>query len=156
MNISLIIKNKLVNLGLKGTNNVLIDAKELADLKIRALDNLGRTPLSKAQLTQLQLGTYIPNFEDLSKKPDDFKNKIGRMCRDLVRSEEWEYLITHLKQEQVNKSLFTEGISYTEDFIRGTINGIYVVDANINDLGSNYDQRLIEGTLTEKPKRKSN
>lgn len=148
------IKKKVREASMKGTNMVLIDAQELLDLKARAIAKAETKPLTSAQLTMLQLGSYIPNFEALAAKPDDFKNRLGRLCRELMLSEEWQYLITHLKQDQVNNAFFVEGVTVTDPFVRGSINGVYVVDEQIGILGRNYDQRLKEGNLVEKPTKK--
>lgn len=147
------IKDSLTTLALKGSNLVTIDAKELADLRLRALDKATEKPvepLSRAHLTMQQLGSYLPNFEVLGNKTDDFKNRLGRLCRELILSEEWQYLITHLKQDQVNISLFSDERK-DENWVRGSINGIYVVDDQINMLGKNYEQRLKEGLVEKKP-----
>ncbi len=126
-------------------NMVLIDARELADLRLKATSS--ERLMSKEHLTMKQLGTYIPNFEDLSKKPDGFKNAVGLMCAQLIGSAEWEYLITHLKQDQVNNSLFNPEVKYSDDFVRGTINGIYIVDDQVQTLGAGYNDRVQKGLV---------
>lgn len=132
---------------LKPSDKVLIDSREYADLKIATFKPAQKTeaPMSRQQLTMLQLGSYLPNFEMLASKPQDFKNSVGVMCDNLIRTAEWQYLVEHLKQDQVNKSLFTEGISYTDDFIRGSINGIYVVDEQIRLLGMSHQENVRKG-----------
>jgi hypothetical protein len=150
------IKTKLLDIGLGNTNLVTIDAKELADLRIRAANASAKPvePLSREHLTMKQLGSYLPNFEVLANKDDAFKNAIGMLCRNLMLDQNWQYLITHLKQDQVNLSLFGEERK-DDNWVRGSINGIYVVDDQINMLGRNYEQRLKSGTIdpkAEKPK----
>ena len=150
MNIKTIVKSfkkKTLDASIKGTNLVTIDARELTDLRLavsNARATAQQTPLTKGQLTQQQLGSYLPNFVELAKKPDDFKNSLGLLCKNLIASEEWQYLIEHLKQDQVNLSLFGEERK-PDDWVRGSINGIYVVDDMVSTLGRNFDQRMKEG-----------
>lgn len=150
MNLINLIRNKLNTKTPEATNMVLIDATELADLRLRALDNAIQVPLSKEHLTMKQLGSYLPNFEFIGSKSDAFKNSIGLMCRNLIQSEEWKYLIEHLKQDQVNLAFFTEGVKSTDDWVRGSINGVYIVDDQINTLGASYLDREKQGLVGEK------
>lgn len=104
---------------------------EIAQLKaeILTLKNQNKKP----RLLMMQLGTYIPDFKDLSMQNNDFKRALQNICNNLSESEHWKFLMTQLKQEQVNKFLFEEYKS--EDFVRGTINGLYIVEDLVNSLG---------------------
>lgn len=128
---------------LKDTNMVLVDANELVELRL-AKSNASRVqPLSQAQLTMVQLGSYLPNFQMLNTQPEQFRKDIGLFCSNLRKSEAWKYLITHLKQDQVNLSLFSDDASApnrNEQFTRGSINGIYVVEDQVETLGLSYDE----------------
>lgn len=138
------IKKKILKDELNQTNMVMIDAKELAALRLRATDTRKLTP---EQLTQHQLGSYVPNFVDISKQSDAFKNSLGQLCSNLMNAPEWEYLMNHLKQDQVNRALFTEGITVNDGYVRGSINGIYVVDDIVGSLGISYDERAKAGMV---------
>lgn len=102
------------------------------------------TPLSKGELTMKQLGSFVPSFEVIAQKTNDEKLAIGAMCSQIIASSFWKYLIDHLKQDQVNLFLFDDNRK-SEDFVRGTINGIYVVDEQINLLGTAYDDKQRKG-----------
>jgi len=119
---------------------VVIDAKDYADMRLRSLE--AAQAMSPEALTMKQLGSYIPNFKPLSGKPDSFKNAIGAFCMNTMKSNEWQYLITHMKQDQVNTALFTEGKTVVDPFIRGSINGIYIVADQISTLGMGYEERM--------------
>ncbi len=131
------IKNLAKKITLKDSNMVLVDAQELLDLRL-AKSRTAPT-LTPEQLTMKQLGTYLPNFETLAEKPEQFKREIGLFCSNLRKSEAWKYLIEHLKQDQVNLLLFSEQRK-SEDYSRGSINGIYVVADQIESLGMSYDE----------------
>ena len=94
----------------------------------------------------MQLGSYLPSFKTLAGQSDDFKRNIGRMCYELTQGEGWRYLIEHLKQDQVNLYFFNDENSKSEEFVRGSINGIYIVDEQINNLADSYAQNI--GTLS--------
>lgn len=137
------IKKIAKKIALEDTNMVLVDANELVELRLIKSNASRVQPISQAQLTMMQLGSYLPNFEMLNNKPDAFKNDIGLFCSNLRKSEAWQYLITHLKQDQVNLSLFSDDASApnrNEQFIRGSINGIYVVEDQVDRLGMSYDE----------------
>jgi hypothetical protein len=106
--------------------------------KLRIEQALKPQGLSIEKLTMKQLGSYIPDFIDLSRKGDEFKTRIGLMCSNLIATEEWNYLITHLKQDQVNLSLFSDEPK-DDKFVRGSINGIYVVDDQVRKLGETFN-----------------
>lgn len=146
------LKSKILSHAIKGTNLMLVDANTLVDMRMKSMEEK-QEPLSREHLTMKQLGSYIPNFETLDKKPDSFKNAVGLMCRNLMLTEEWQYLVNHLKQDQVNLYLFDENRK-DENYVRGSINGIYVVDDMVNSLGSNYEQRLQSGEIQAKGKKK--
>ena len=146
------LKGKLLQYALRGTNLMTVDANHLVDLRMNQARDTVPT-LSKEHLTMKQLGSYIPNFESLDKKPDSFKNAVGLMCRNLALTEEWKFLINQLKQDQVNLYLFDENRK-DENYVRGSINGIYVVDDIVNSLGNNYEQRLQSGEIQTKSKKK--
>jgi hypothetical protein len=83
----------------------------------------------------------LPTFEFLADKPDSFKSGTELIAHQLRMSEHWRHLIMNLKQEQVNKLLFSEeGMSL--EFIRGSINGIYMVEEIVNNLAASRDARL--------------
>ncbi len=128
---------------LEGTNMVLVDANELVELRLLKSKVNEVKPLTQAELTMKQLGSYLPNFTELNKQPEQFRIEIGLFCSNLRKSEEWKYLITHLKQDQVNLSLFSDDVSApnrNEQFTRGSINGIYVVEDQVERLGISYDE----------------
>jgi hypothetical protein len=133
------IKNLAKKIALKDTNMVLVDAQELVDLRLTKSDTQTVKPLTPEQLTMKQLGSYLPNFEVLANQPESFRREIGLFCSNLRKSEAWKYLITHLKQDQVNLSLFSPERK-SEDFVRGSINGIFVVDEQVESLGISYDE----------------
>jgi hypothetical protein len=87
--------------------------------------------LTQGQLTREQLGSYLPSFEFLSDKSDSFKSGTEVTAHQLSLNPHWKHLIEHLKQEQVNKLLFSEPMMSLE-FIRGSINGIYLVEELVN------------------------
>lgn len=119
---------------------------EIASLRAK----LAVKPLSRGELTMMQLGSYVPNFEGLATKSDEFKKAVGRVCFDLMRSESWKFLITQLKQDQVNLYFFNEDEKKSEEFVRGSINGIYIVDEQINSLATSYAQYIDKNTTLEK------
>lgn len=132
------LRNKLINL-LLTEDKVVLDSKEYVELNVRATKPKGAVvePLSREQLTMKQLGSYVPSFTPLAEKSDDFKQSLALLCNQLSKSTEFQYLIDHLKQDQVNLYLFDEE-KKTDDWVRGSINGIYVVDEQIRLLGSGY------------------
>lgn len=132
------IKKLTQKYAVKDTNMVLVDAQELLDLRL-AKSRATQQTLTPEQLTMKQLGTYLPNFETLAQKPEQFKRDIGLFCSNLRKNESWKYLIEHLKQDQVNLLLFSEQRK-SEDYARGSINGIYVVADQIDSLGMSYDE----------------
>lgn len=134
---------------------VLVNATEYAQLRLE-LSTLRQKalgphiqPATKYELVQKELGSYIPNLEPLDTKSDEFKNALGRLCREVNLSPEFQYLLTHMKQDQVNLSLFQERKS--EDWVLGSINGVYIVEEQIRLLGDNYQDRLSKG-LIQPPK----
>lgn len=137
------IQKKALEIALKGTNKVLVDANELVELRLLKSKQSATVPLTQAELTMKQLGSYIPSFEVLSGKPDSFKREVGLFCSNLVKSETWKYLIDHLKQDQVNLSLFSDdntAPNRNEQFTRGSINGIYIVEDQVLKLGMAFDE----------------
>jgi len=137
------IKKLAKKITLEDTNMVLVDANELVELRLAKSRASQVQPLTQAELTMKQLGSYLPNFEMLNTQPDSFKNEIGLFCSNLRKTEAWKYLITHLKQDQVNLSLFSDDASApnrNEQFTRGSINGIYVVEDQVERLGMSYDE----------------
>lgn len=140
------IKNLAKKITLKDSNMVLVDAQELLDLRL-AKSRAAQQVLTPEQLTMKQLGTYLPNFEALAEKPEQFKREIGLFCSNLRKSEAWKYLIEHLKQDQVNLLLFSPERK-SEDYARGSINGVYVVADQIDSLGMSYDELNKGGSST--------
>lgn len=137
------IKKLAKKIALEDTNMVLVDANELVELRLAKSKLNDVKPLSQAQLTMLQLGSYLPNFEMLNTQSEQFRNEIGLFCSNLRKTEAWKYLINHLKQDQVNLSLFSDDVSApnrNEQFTRGSINGIYVVEDQVERLGMSYDE----------------
>lgn len=112
-------------------DQLVVDASEYIALKIKKEQSL----LSKAQLTQHQLGSYIPSFKVLADQTDDFKTAMSTFCRQTIDSTYWKYLIEHMKQDQVNNLLFVDP-KPSDDWVRGSINGIYIVDEQIKLLAS--------------------
>lgn len=112
-------------------DQLVVDASEYLALKLKK----EQTPLSKAQLTQHQLGSYIPSFKVLADQTDDFKTAMSTFCRQTIDSTYWKYLIEHMKQDQVNNLLFVDP-KPSDDWVRGSINGIYIVDEQIKLLAS--------------------
>lgn len=144
-------KDRLINWGIKGTDRVVISSKELIRLQLIELNV--KKPITVEHLTMKQLGSYVPNFEMLSSKTDSFKNDMGIFCSNLLKSSMWTYLINHLKQDQVNLSLFSDDKSApnrNDNFTRGSINGIYVVEDQISTLGIFYDDQLKKKISTQK------
>lgn len=125
---------------IKLTLEVLELKKKLADYNARDLAKSKEMPLTPEKLTMMQLGSYVPSFEPLWAKSDEFKRGVGSTCSQLVQSEGWKYLIEHLKQDQVNLYLFNEDENRDEKFVRGSINGIYIVDEQVRTLGMAYDE----------------
>lgn len=103
---------------------------------------------TKYQLTMAQLGTFLPNFESLSEKGDDFKNSLSLVCYNLTLAPQWSWLIDRLKQDQVNGYLF-DPERKSEDFMRGTINGIYVVEEIIKERASAHQPKPNTKTTVE-------
>lgn len=112
-------------------DQLVVDASEYVSLKIKK----EQSPLSKAELTQLQLGSYVPSFKVLADQTDDFKMAMSTFCRQTIDSTYWKYIVEHLKQDQVNNLLFVDP-KPSDDWIRGSINGIYIVDEQIRLLAS--------------------
>ena len=112
---------------------IVVDATEYISLKSKKTPSV----MEKAELTQHQLGSYVPSFEVLTGKKDDFKLGLSTFCKNTMDSSYWPYLIDHLKQDQVNNLLFNPPETRpSEDFVRGSINGIYIVDEQIRLLAS--------------------
>jgi len=118
-----------------GKNEIVVDVNEYLALKLKEEVK----PLTMAQLTQHQLGSYLPNFKHISLQTDQFKNDLGLFCKETSKSETWVWLITHLKQDQVNNLLFMPNRP-SEEWIRGSINGISVVEDIITSLASGYKE----------------
>lgn len=97
--------------------------------------------LTQGQLTREELGSYLPSFEYLADKPNSFKEGSELMAHQLYRSEHWKHIVNHLKQEQVNKLLFSEP-GQSLEFIRGSINGIYMFEEIINMLAASRESRM--------------
>lgn len=129
------IQSTIKRLRLIKNNEIVVDASEHAELVVNRKDK--NIPISKAKLTQVQLGSYIPDFKDISLQSDEFKHDLGALCKTLVDSEHWKYLLNYLKQGQINGYLFNEN-KPSEDWVRGSINGIYVVDDIVVSLGASY------------------
>lgn len=132
------IKDRARKIALQDTNMVMVDANELLELRNARAAMQGKM-LSPEHLTMKQLGSYIPSFEVLANKPEAFKLEIGLFCSNLLKSESWKYLMEHLKQDQVNLLLFSEQRK-SEDYVRGSINGIYVVADQVESLGMSYNE----------------
>lgn len=166
------IKSKVIDWAvkqiLKNSEYVVLPVTKYADLGLQianlksANNDFARNAIRKdsgedtgkctpEQLLMKQLGSYIPSFEPLEGKSDEFKNSLGRLCREMLLSPEFQYLIDHLKQDQVNIDLFGEGEKKDKMFVRGSINGIYIVDEQIRLLAIGYIDRLSKGLIpTEK------
>ena len=112
-------------------DQLVVDASEYVSLKIKK----EQSPLSKAELTQHQLGSYLPSFKFLADQTDDYKTGMSTFCKQTLDSPYWEFLINSLKQEQVNNLLFNP-TRPSEEWVRGSINGIYVVEKEIRLLAS--------------------
>lgn len=97
--------------------------------------------LTQGQLTREELGSYLPSFQFLADKPDSFKEGSELMAHQLSKSEHWRHLLNHLKQEQVNKLLFSEE-GQSLEFIRGSINGIYMFEELVNMLAASREGRM--------------
>jgi len=129
---------------LTGEGNQIVDTNKYTGLLMEIVElkkQLSLKPLTKGELTMQQLGTYLPTFKELSMQTDDFKRNVARTCADLMQNEFWQYLVTHLKQDQVNTYFFNDGESKSEEFVRGSINGIYIVDELVNRLGVSFKQK---------------
>lgn len=88
-----------------------------------------------ALLTKLQMGSYLPNLVSISKQSDEFKSALYQACWAISQTPQWDWLMTQLKQDQVNMYLFEEEHK-SEDFMRGTINGIWVVEEQVRAFAS--------------------
>lgn len=126
-------------------NETVVDGSELIALRLKK----EATPLTKAELTLLQLGSYIPSFKGLVGKTDEFKMGMAAFCKQTADSDYWKFLMIHLKQDQVNNSLFNSEVPPSDDFMRGSINGIWIVDEQIKLLGSSKEN---EKKKPEEPK----
>lgn len=128
------IKTKIIE-ALLSKSDMIVPANSYAELVTRKFEptKIGEL-LTKEQLTMKQLGSYIPNFIVLNSKSEQFKVELGQICKTLINSEHFKYLMEHLKQDQVNNLLFQEK-KPTDDWVRGSINGIYVVEDIIKQLG---------------------
>lgn len=139
MNIKKYIIRKLI-----GDNKQIVESDKYTGLLLELVDAkkaLAERPLTKGELTMKQLGSYLPNFKELSMQTDEFKTNVARTCADLMKNEFWQYLITHLKQDQVNLYFFNDEERKSEEFVRGSINGIYIVDELVNRLGVSFKQK---------------
>ena len=150
------LKLKIIRL-LKPDNWVMIGADEYADLRAKAIPRKQAVQeevhaLTREALTMKQLGSYVPSFEVLAEKDDTFKNSLGMICSNLLRQPEWKYLMDHLKQDQVNISLFSEEKTFTDPWVRGSINGIYVVEEQVRLLGNGFDDRKKKGLIPNEKK----
>lgn len=112
-------------------DQLVVDASEYVSLKLKK----EQSPLSKAELTQHQLGSFIPSFKFLADQTDDYKTSMSTFCRQVFESPYWAYLIDSLKQAQVNNLLFDPSRP-SEEWVRGSINGIYIVEEEIRLLAS--------------------
>lgn len=112
-------------------DQLVVDASEYVSLKLKK----EQSPLSKAELTQHQLGSFIPSFKFLVDQTDDYKVSMSTFCRQVFESPYWTYLIDSLKQAQVNNLLFDPSRP-SEEWVRGSINGIYIVEEEIKILAS--------------------
>ncbi len=112
-------------------DQLVVDASEYVSLKLKK----EQSPLSKAELTQHQLGSFIPSFKFLADQTDDYKVAMSTFCRQVFESPYWTYLIDSLKQAQVNNLLFDPSRP-SEEWVRGSINGIYIVEEEIKILAS--------------------
>ena len=115
-----------------GKDELVVDASEYVALKIKASQ---KQALSQAELTQHQLGSYIPSFKFLADQTDDYKTSMSTFCKQTFDSPYWQFLIESLKQEQVNNLLFVNPRP-SEEWVRGSINGIYIVEEEIRLLAS--------------------
>jgi len=135
----------LLNILLKSTEEI---KEKNSDLKLQAeiaqlRARLATQPLTRGELTMKQLGSYLPNFKGIASQTDDFRRNLGRLCYQISQSSEWQYLMTNLKQDQVNTYIFTDEERKSEDFMRGSINGIYIVDEQVNGFAQGY-AKLVE------------
>jgi len=124
-----------------GKGETVVDMSEYISLKLKK----EAKPLTMAELTQYQLGSYVPSFKPLADQKDDFKLAMVTFCKQTKDSKYFKYLIEHLKQDQVNNFVFnpTE-LRPSEEFMRGSINGIYVVEEQIALLGSADENKKIK------------
>ena len=60
---------------------------------------------------------------------------MSTFCKQTFDSPYWQFLIESLKQEQVNNLLFVNPRP-SEEWVRGSINGIYIVEEEIRLLAS--------------------
>lgn len=127
------LKSNLKRFSFIGKDEIVVNASEYLALKLKEEVK----PLTKAQLTQHQLGSYLPNFDDISTKTDEFKHELAKFCKIASESEHFNWLITSLKQGQVDNLLFLSDRP-SEEWVRGTINGIYNVDTVIKNLAAGY------------------
>ena len=112
-------------------DQLVVDASEYVSLKAKKEQSL----LSKAELTQHQLGSYLPSFKFLADQTDDYKMGMSTFCRQTFESPYWKFLMDSLKQGQVNNLLFDPNRP-SEEWVRGSINGIYIVEEEIKLLAS--------------------
>mgnify|MGYP003480245041 CR=1 FL=1 len=112
-------------------DQLVVDASEYVSLKLKK----EQSTLSMAELTQHQLGSFIPSFKFLADQTDDYKVSMSTFCKQIFDSPYWQFLIESLKQEQVNNLLFVNPRP-SEEWVRGSINGIYIVEEEIRLLAS--------------------
>lgn len=143
----MMIKQYILN-KLLGNNEIVADKDEVLRLRAEILALQSKlktvTPLSKGELTMKQLGSYIPSFKGLANESEDLKKEVGRACYEVTQSKGFAYLMDNLKQDQVNLYFFNDENSKSEEFVRGSINGIYVVDEQIKQFASTYKKYVLD------------
>lgn len=118
---------------------------ENVNLKLELLEALQKAKtaqhreFTKGDVLRDQLGSFIPDFKFLEDKGDADKERYQILCFTLFENPEFLYLLDHLKQSQVHKYIFEGGVS--DDFMRGTVNGVYLVQELINLLGNAQKNR---------------
>lgn len=145
------IKTKIVQ-SLLSKSEMVVSVTDYVELKQKKYPTTKEViPLTPAKLTQQQLGSYLPNFNTLNSKTDEYKSQLGAVCKTLINSEHFNYLMDHLKQDQINLYLFGEN-KPKEDWVRGSINGIYVVADMVHELGIAHQENEKKTLKEDKPK----
>lgn len=118
-------------------NEIVVDANEYLRLVAKATERpkLTKEPLLITEYTKEHITSYLPNYEHLSGKSDEFKTGLGKFCKDTKDSQYFKYLMEHFKQDIVNYFLHHGG---EEKYMRGGLNGVDVVEKMITSLGNAY------------------